>query len=224
MSSFDVIASMLPNSALLAVTSLGGSGLMLPAAAIVALRLVAASAWRAAYGWMLCFSAAVGLVLATKIAFLGWGLGIRSLDFTGISGHTMLATAVLPVFAYLLLPQSQRGLSVLAIVCGLVLALAVGVSRCVLGVHSPAEVVAGFGLGALVAAASIRLTGRVEQPALQAWAMAALLILVTSFHYGYGNQTNAHDWVVKIALATSGRDHPFSRAEWHLGDNGVPHY
>jgi hypothetical protein len=94
----------------------------------------------------------------------------------------------------------------------------------VLGVHSPAEVVAGFGLGGLVAAASIRLIGPVERPALQAWAMAALLILVVSFHYGYGNQTNAHDWVVKIALAASGRDHPFSRAEWHLGDNGVPHY
>ena len=31
--------------------------------------------------------------LRIKLAFMGWGIGIRELDFTGFSGHTALSTA-----------------------------------------------------------------------------------------------------------------------------------
>jgi hypothetical protein len=32
------------------------------------------------------------MAACTKIAYLGWGIGMRSFDFTGISGHAMTAT------------------------------------------------------------------------------------------------------------------------------------
>ena len=34
---------------------------------------------------------------ASKVAFIGWGLGLSALDFTGISGHAMIASAVYPL-------------------------------------------------------------------------------------------------------------------------------
>ena len=207
-----------------AITSLGGAGLMLPVAAVITAQLLAARAWRIALWWSLYFSTAVGLVLASKIAFLGWGIGIRSLDFTGISGHTTLAAAVLPVLAYLLSPSDRPGLSTLAMFCGVALSGAVGVSRWVLGMHSAVEVLVGLWLGASVAAAMIWLagqSGKREKPPVRAWATAILLIPVAIFHYGYDNQVFGHGLVVKIALYVSGREQPFSRAEWQPADHRV---
>jgi membrane-associated phospholipid phosphatase len=197
-----------------AITSLGSAGLLLPAAALIAGQLVAAGAWRSALWWSASFVAAVGVVLASKIAFLGWGFGIRSLDFTGISGHTTLAAAVLPVLGFLLLFRKPGRLPMLGALGGFALGLAVGVSRWIVGAHSPAEVVVGFGLGALVAAGFMLVAGRREKPFLHAWAMAVVLTLVALFHYNYVTQGTTHDLVVKIALYASGRDQPFSRAEW----------
>jgi len=220
MLSSDLFAFM-SYSAWLALTSLGSSVLMIPAALIVVVRLIAASAWRVAFWWTLWFATAVGLVLVSKVAFLGWGIGIRSLDFTGISGHAMLATAVLPVLGHLLVPGKIRAIPMPGALCGLVLSLAVGISRCVLGMHSPAEVVAGFGLGALVALAFIRLSGIGARLVLLDGDITALLVLLAAFHFGYGNQINAHGFVVKIAQYASGRERPYSRVEWQLGDKGV---
>ena len=33
------------------------------------------------------------VVCISKLAFMGWGIGIREIDFTGFSGHTALSTA-----------------------------------------------------------------------------------------------------------------------------------
>ncbi|MFC6518687.1 hypothetical protein ACFQAT_01865 [Undibacterium arcticum] len=79
------------------ITSVGGITVMAPAAIAITVWLVVERSWRVALWWCLLFAAGMGLVVATKIAFIGWGIGIRSLDFTGFSGHSMRATAVIPV-------------------------------------------------------------------------------------------------------------------------------
>ena len=78
-------------------TSYGDTMVMIPAAFIILVWLTVGRAWRMAIWWCLLLIAGLVLVAATKIAFVGWGVGIRSIDFTGISGHAMRATAVLPV-------------------------------------------------------------------------------------------------------------------------------
>ena len=72
--------------------------------AITSLIALAIAAWllaedekRLALWWSVLFGAGLGVVVATKMAFIGWGIGIRSLDFTGFSGHTMRSAAVMPV-------------------------------------------------------------------------------------------------------------------------------
>jgi membrane-associated phospholipid phosphatase len=207
----------MPHSAWSAVTNLGNAGLLLPAAAVISALLLAARAWRLAGWWSLGFALAVGLVVASKVAFLGWGIGIRALDFTGVSGHAMLAAAVLPVLGFLL-TRDRGGVSALAISCGVALGVAVGWSRWVLGMHSLSEVLAGLALGALVAAAFVRQARRTGGPVLHAWVLAALLLLDAAIHYGYDHKATGHDIVVNLALQVSGRDRPYSRAEWHAGD------
>jgi hypothetical protein len=47
---------------------------------------------QAAWRWALLFGITGAIVCASKLAFMGWGMGIRELDFTGFSGHTALST------------------------------------------------------------------------------------------------------------------------------------
>jgi membrane-associated phospholipid phosphatase len=111
-------------------------------------------AWLSALGW------GALLALLTKLAYMGWHLGIPALAFTGISGHAYLAASLLPFWLSLLLPR-RRGL-----VLGLVLAALVASSRVLLGAHSPAEALAGWLLGGAVAITGLQ---RGETPALPRW-------------------------------------------------------
>jgi len=92
---------------------------------------------------------AAGLTLSSKVAFIGWGLGIASLDFTGISGHAMLSAATWPVMLSILAARFRPAWQRRAVAAGYGLAVLVACSRVVLGLHSPFEVMAGFLLGAL---------------------------------------------------------------------------
>ena len=48
------------------------------------------------------------LVTATKIAFMGFGWGIARIDFTGLSGHAMLAAAIYPVLVVVFVSPTHR--------------------------------------------------------------------------------------------------------------------
>ena len=129
------------------ITGFGDSAVMLPAAVAIALWLAAGGAWRTTIVRLVTIGAGAALVAATKIAFLGWGIGSARLDFTGVSGHTTLATAVTLTAIHLLsrgLPRPYR-LALLAV--GLAGALAVGVSRLAVQAHSFSEVCAGLVIG-----------------------------------------------------------------------------
>jgi len=85
-----------------------------------------------ARAWVAGIVAATGLTTASKVAFLGFGIGSIALDFTGFSGHSMYAMAILPVLAALV--AGARGAAL-----GVLLALAVLVSRVELNAHSWSE-------------------------------------------------------------------------------------
>ena len=130
------------------LTFFGDSMLLLPCAAlIVALLLWKADTRRTCWQWLLLFGAAGTIVVISKLAFMGWGIGSQVFDFTGFSGHSALSASIWPVMIWILTSRAPRRLRLAAVVGGYCLALAVGVSRVVIHAHSVSEVIAGLALG-----------------------------------------------------------------------------
>jgi membrane-associated phospholipid phosphatase len=193
------------------LTSFGDAGLMVPTALIIAVWLYVAHGRTAALLWTGLFTSAGLLVAATKIAFLGFGLGIHRLDFTGISGHSMMSMAVFPVALPLLFGSSTRR-QWLLLALGAGLALAIAVSRVVLHLHSPFEAVTGLLLGAGVA--GLFLT-QAKLPAERERSLPLVsLSLAAVFLLGHGHPAPSQDLITDVALALSGRDEPYTKAEW----------
>lgn len=202
------------------ITRLGGAGLTLPLAIAIALWLALGYSWRLAAGWLVIVGAAAGIVTLTKIAFLGWGIGVREWDFTGVSGHAMLSTAVYPVAFFLALLPARPKVRIVGVACGLAAGLAVGLSRVVLSAHSPSEAVAGCVVGALAAVLFVWRAWDTKPGKLSVVPVAvSLLMLAVALH---DVRVPTQYWITHIALHLSGRDRPFIRARWRAGHD-APH-
>lgn len=209
---------------LLAVTHMGNSVLLLSSALVLGLWLVGygmgSGAWRHGVEWSAVLGTAVVVVFASKVAFIGWGIGIARWDFTGISGHAMLSMAVLPVVAAVMTLRSPWPIRMAAVGLCFVLATAVGVTRIELRTHSWSEVWAGWGLGLAVAVLSILRLRPLRMRQWSVWPLLAgnvLLLWATAPKGGKGPET--HGLVVDIALWMSGRTEPFTRAMLHAHVN-----
>ncbi|WP_066737677.1 phosphatase PAP2 family protein [Cupriavidus sp. D384] len=194
------------------ITHFGESAFLLPCACF----LYAWMRWHGATGvarhWMLAFTATALVVLASKLAFMGWGIGSASLNFTGFSGHAMMAASILPVICYIAMPDTRPGLGLLAALGGVLLALAVGISRLALHAHSVSEVASGLALGFLVSLPIVVRHGVPRSPRTMlamCVMLAALLLLPTG---GLAGAT--HVMVQDLATFLSGRDRPYHRGEW----------
>lgn len=191
------------------ITFVGDSVLTMPAAAAIVIWLLAGGAGRMAWSWCLLFGSGIFLVVATKIAFIGWGIGIPGLDFTGISGHAMRACAILPVIAVLLLQQLRPAWRTAGVLMATALALMVSLSRLVLHYHSTSEVVAGVALGMLVAIAFIRGMEGQRGFQLQHWVVGLTMLgLVPS---SYAEPAPTQQWMTTVALYLSGHERPYVR-------------
>ncbi len=197
------------------VGRLGEAQVLLPA-------VLAAAAWlawrggapRKAAGWLAAIGVAAALTTATKLAFIGWGVGSAALDFTGISGHAMFAAAILPVLLGMAASGSRTGRSAGGAAAGLALAALIAVSRVVTGAHSASEAAAGFALGAAAAAALLAHGGPPPRGRPARWLalpLAAWLLLVPAGM----PPSRTHDAVTRLALALSGRAAPCTRADLH---------
>jgi membrane-associated phospholipid phosphatase len=191
------------------VTRWGNALLLLPAASWISLRLWAGGERALARRWTMAFGGAVLLVFATKVAFLGWGIGSRALDFTGISGHSMLAASVLPMFAWWLVQDRDDATRRRVIAGSALFAIAVGLSRVLLSAHSASEVVAGLALGLAIAGVSIPRRRVAGDHVRLRWLV--LFLMGFGSLSSIGDADDAHGLVVRLALAWSGRDAPFTR-------------
>jgi hypothetical protein len=194
------------------ITNLGGAGLTFPLAAAIALWLVAGYSWRMAASWVALLGAAIGLVMLTKIAFLGWGVGVRSYDFTGLSGHAMMSTSVYPVAFFLMLQGVRAPLRAAGVALGLIVGVVVAFSRVVLDAHSPSEAVTGTLVGALTALVFVRYWWDARSGGISTAVVALSLAAITFALHNVRVPT--HRWVTDIALTVSGHDQPFVRARW----------
>ena len=195
------------------ITALGGLNVTALVAVAVALWLGAARCWRLAVAWCVLFGAALLVTAASQIAFLGWGIGIERVSFTGFSGHAMRAAAVFPVAAYLLLELQGRVLRRSAVAIGCGLGLLVAVSRVLVGAHSVSEALAGFLLGSAVALAFIVRARRAER-----FSPSPLLVVLSLIIMALprADPAEAHQWLTAAALNLSGHDRPYTRSGWQL--------
>jgi membrane-associated phospholipid phosphatase len=194
------------------ITFVGDSVVLLPLAFIIAAWLAVNGSRRLAVLWSGLLVAGLAIVVASKIAFLGWGIGSQSLDFTGFSGHAMRAAAVLPVLPFVMLPQASRHLRLGAMAVAIVLAMLIGISRIAVGAHSVSEVVGGALLGAVTGAVFLWLAKPDLPPVRHAWAIFVGLFAMLATARAEPAPTNR--WMVGIALYVSGHDRPFDRSDW----------
>ena len=194
------------------VTRLGEMQIVLPAALLASWPAFRRPETRSfAWRWLGALALAIALTTATKLAFIGWGLGISAINFTGISGHAMMAASVYPVLLALLASKWSKNIQWMAFFCGVALAILVGYSRLQVHAHSASEVIAGLVLGAAVCAACVwrqplpqQATGPVVQCLVLAW------MLLTPIHTP---QAKTHQLVTRLSLALAGHDTPHTRAD-----------
>jgi membrane-associated phospholipid phosphatase len=193
---------------------MGSMAVMAPAGVAIAVWLAGGNSWRLALQWCLLFGAGMALVVISKVAFIGWGLGVRSVDFAGFSGHAMRAAAILPVAFYVILNGSRAGLREAGVAAGVALAVLVSISRVQVRDHSVSESLTGTVLGLLVAALFIRQVGAAREPVVSR-ALVALSLCALLFAPNI-EPIPTERWITKVALYLSGNDRPFERSQWKL--------
>ena len=203
----------------LSLFRLGDLGVTVPAAIAIAAWLLTRRAWRLAWRWSWLFALGMLTVGVSKIAYLGWGVGVPALEFKAVSGHAAGATAVWPFLLYLSMrqwrdvrrqPWPPPGQPCPGVASGLMLGLLVTALLVLAREHSLAEALTGYGLGALVSLFTLRSAAALPPPAplwlLLLVALAALtaLWLMRFAHVGY--------WMIKAARLLSGNSnlHPLT--------------
>lgn len=196
------------------LTRLGEAQILVPLDLLAAAWLWRGAGQRAlALRWLGWLGLAVALTTATKLAFIGWGIGSAAWDFTGISGHAMFATASFPMLMATALSSRSDRLQRRGVAAGFALAALVAYSRLPVHAHSVSEIVAGFALGA--AASGLALRGAaVSRPAVPLWLPAALAgcLLVLPLA---APRSKSHDWVTQLSVRLAGRETPFQRHHLH---------
>lgn len=163
------------------ISFFGDSTVLLPSAAALFIVLMLRKTSRLlAWQWSLLFGITGAIVCASKLAFMGWGLGIRKLDYTGFSGHSALSAAFWPIFLWLLSARFSAGWQKAAVATGYILAAVVGYSRLVIHAHSVSEVIAGLLLGAAGSALFLLLQKRTSDCDYKTvpWGGIACLVMV----------------------------------------------
>lgn len=194
------------------VTRLGEAEILLPAALALCWWLARRADSRPlVHRWLAWLALGALLTTATKVAFIGWGVGSSSLNFTGISGHAMFAAAVYPTLLYVIASAQSPAKQHLAWFGGYAVALMIAVSRVMVGAHSWSEVTSGLLIGTVVSAPSLW-TARIHHRVLPLWLLAggACWLAITPVS---APESATHDLVTRLALSLSGRSRPYTRRE-----------
>jgi membrane-associated phospholipid phosphatase len=194
------------------LTSIGNTVITIPITLTIAIWLLASREWRMSLLWCVLFGVAMILVLITKIAFIGWGLGIESLDFTGISGHATRAAMVIPILFYFGLQRAPRKITSMGVYAGVALGAAISVSRVMVNAHSGSEMVAGWLLGSGMCLIFLQFMKNHSVLISRRWLLACSFSLL--FISPVMKPFQPDDLIIKLALAISGHEKPFDRLAW----------
>jgi hypothetical protein len=193
-------------------TNMADAAVMLPAAILMSVWLLCNQRWPRALLWPALFCLGASLVAASKVAYVGWGMGCARLNFTGLSGHTLLASMVFPAVFYLLLESIQLRWRYLGLAIGLALGALIGYSRLVVRAHSMSEVVLAFGLGAALSLVFAVLDERRAYSWRSLWTLMAALSMMLALQMGA--LAPSQDLLTRVALRLSGHSAPYVRGHW----------
>ena len=194
------------------ISRFGEAQILLPAMFAMLLWLVWQPRGRSLAGaWLLGTVVATGIVTASKVAFIGFELGFAPFDYTGFSGHSMFAAAILPVLLREVFGGQAREHATLATAAGYALALLIAVSRLKTGAHSIADVVLGSGIGMLASAWALRFEPQPwARPPI--WLAPTLAVSIALLSIGAPPSTT-HSLVTALAVNISGRAEPYTRPQ-----------
>lgn len=202
-----------PNASWRSFTWLGDSALMLPVALLIALWLATSRrTWPTAALWLLLFGLGSSVILASKLAFLGWGVGSARFNFTGFSGHTAISASVWPVALWLLSSRAAHWQRVALVLLGWALAAAIGLSRLALMAHSVSEVAAGLLLGVAVSATFLVFQHRHPHPRLW-WPGVCVSFLLPLAFQTPGTPAPTQNLLEQIAVQLAGIERPYTRED-----------
>jgi membrane-associated phospholipid phosphatase len=192
---------------------LGEAQILIPVALLASLLLwQKAEAKPLALWWWFYLGLATLLTTATKVAFIGWGLGIAELNFTGVSGHAMFAAAIYPILLGTVASQASTTGQSFAIATGFIVALLVGISRVLIGAHSDSEVLIGLLLGGAASTLAMMHTrlprALIGGPIIPVIIFVWLLIMPIQ-----APPTQTHSMVTNLSLALAGSTVAHTRNE-----------
>lgn len=182
------------------LSALGDSRWLLPMALVLLITLPRPDA-RLKWRWLLAIAVTAGITLASKLAFMGWGIGIKSAHFTGFSGHAAMSSVIYPVVGALLAGTSKLPRRI-GLVIGVLLATAIAWSRIPLHAHSLSEVIAGLMLGLGCSKWAMHTAGPSSRPNAVAAAAAVLAGMVLPLALP---DVHTHQLVIALAKLISGR-------------------
>ena len=196
-----------------ALAAFGDSSVLLPCGALVALVLLPRISTRKLCGaWLALLVGTGAIVAATKVLYMGWGFGLASVDFTGLSGHAALSFLVWPVTFFLFFGQARTARA-LAAAAATALAAAVSVSRLQTHAHSVSEVVLGGILGGGISSFYLVHYRRILQTvAPRRW---LAVILAVPLVIGYVHAAPTESILAALARALSGHSYVYTRADLH---------
>ena len=200
------------------ISFFGDSTVLLPSAALLfAVLLLRKKTAYLAWQWAALFGITGAIVSLSKLAFMGWGIGIRDIDFTGFSGHSALSAAFWPIFLWLLCARFSSAIRILFVAAGYAIALLVAYSRLVIHAHSVSEVIAGALLGSIASGAFLLLQKRRSkaEPAQISWGAVACMVLIPAMLLQTGVKAPTQSLLGKVAVALGPLEKPFTRADLH---------
>lgn len=165
------------NARVLFITNFADQAVILPLVLAVTVALAAQGWRRGAMIWLAVICATFAVVLLLKLVCLPCAPVDGLAELRSPSGHVTAATVVAGGLAGLL---TRRRISILPV--AVLAAVAIGVSRLALGMHSMPEVAIGAGVGLAGAAALMALAG--PPATLKPGRLLALVVLVLAVFHG----------------------------------------
>jgi membrane-associated phospholipid phosphatase len=194
--------------------------LMIAAAALLMLRTGGSTSLVGVSAWLGAMALASLLVAASKVAFYGWGTGVREWNLTCFSGHSVLAMGFWPVALALLVPPRLARSRRVACAAGILIGVLVGISRVKLNAHPPSEVVAGLSLGLLVASLSLKALAETCMPPKHVALAVALIVMISVWSGIHLPNLPTEHWLGRLGASLAGNEKPVHRDSWLKGRSG----